>query len=357
MKSNYSIATFILTAVAMSTEASTLFSSENGDYLKLYGEVGIGGHFNTNYDYGEFYSNDESYIDDSFSTLGIRGRNGKLYYRLELDYERENWKYGSGDMVLAIDKMFIGYNLTPHHYLEIGITDTAFDDYDNWGDYTFDTTVETGEAGDQEKTIKYEGKYPFNVKAAVSFTYKGKSSSGSDLGNITNSYIGYFTDNYSAVLGIEHRNGSEGKSKYGEQYLFGIGARYKVNSTLHFGLNGYLEKEDISQKIIVTDNNNPNDIKTVYNDYQTLRHKGGLLSAKYIFTSKWEMFGSANYETYEHWDKNSSKWDRRIYSWGKSRNWITAGMSFKPTKNSVLALEFSTGEAAQTAYSFARVYF
>lgn len=357
MTSKNLIAASILSAFAASAGAATVYSNENGDYLKLYGEVGVGGHFNADYESGEFYTDDQSYIDDSFSTLGVKGKNGEILYRLELDYERENWKYGSGDMVLSIDKMFLGYNITKHHYIEAGLTDTAFDDYDKWGDFTFDTTVETGEAGDQERTVKYEGKYPMGIKTGVSFTYNGESSSGSELGNITNGYVGYFSDAFSLVLGAERRNGSDGKSKYGTQHLYGAGARVQVLDSLYLGFNGYLEEEDVAQNQTTVDNTDSEEVKKVYNDFRTLKHEGALVSAKFIVDPKWELTGSANYEAYEHWDKNSSEWDGKERSWGKSRTWVTAGVNFKPTKSSILAVEFSAGEAAQTAYSYARVYF
>ena len=341
---------------AAGLNAATIYSNEDGSFLKLYGEVGIGGHFGADYDYGEFYTN-ESYIDDSFATIGVKGKDGKMHYRLELDYERENWGGGSGDMVTSIDKVFIGYEINEHNYLEAGLTDTAFDDYDKWGDFTFDTTVETGEAGDQSKTLKYEGNYA-GFKLGASYTDSAESSSGSELGDIANGYLGYFADSFSVVVGYEQRGGSDGDSKYGEQQLFGFGARLAVTDSIHLGVNGFVEEEDIAKDITdvdkVTDPDNP--VK-VYNNYQTQKNKGGLVSAKYIFTPQWELVGSANYEEYEKWDETSSQWDGKDHSWGKERTWSTLGVNYKPTKSSVIAVEFNQGEAAQDVYGYARVYF
>ena len=345
----------ILSIFAANAGAATIYSNEEGNYVKVYGEVGVGGHFGADNSYGDFYS-DDSYIDDSFGTLGVKGQDGELIYRLELDYERENWAGGTGDMAMAIDKMFIGYEFNDYNYLEVGLTDTAFDDYDKWGDYTFDTTVETGEAGDQSKTIKYEGNYA-GVKVGLSFTYKAESSSGSELGNTTNGYIGYFADRFSFVVGAERRNGSDGESKYGEQKLFGAGARWQALDSLHLGVNGYYEEEDISQNQTTVDDTDSEEVVKVYNDYQTRTNQGGLISAKYVFSPKWETVVSYNYEASKQWDPDSSEWDGTDYEWGKSRVWTTVGLTYKPTRSSVVAVEFNQGESAQEAYTYARVYF
>ncbi len=341
---------------ASGASAATIYENENGDYLKLYGEVGVGGHIGARYEYGEFHD-DKEYIDDSFATMGVKGIKDKMHFRLELDYERENWKYGSGDMRLAIDKVFIGYDVLDNHYLEAGLTDTAFDDYDKWGDFTFDTTVETGEAGDQDQTVKYEGRFFGNLKVGASYTYYAKSSSGSELGNITSSYIGYFADDYSAVLGYERRTGSQGKSKYGKQQLAGFGARYRATDDLWIGINGYYEEEDIALETTLVDGTDPLNKVYVYNDYQPVKNKGALVSAKYALTDIWELTVSANYETYEMWDKESPAWDTKDHDWGKERTWQTYGVNYRPTRDSVIALELNSGEAAQRAYAYARVYF
>lgn len=350
------IATFVSALmIAPSLQAATVYQADNGDYLDIYGEVGIGGHFGADFASGEFYK-DQSYIDDSFATLGAKGRNGEILYRLELDYERENWKYGSGDMVLSIDKLYLGYEFNNHHYIEAGLTDTAFDDYDKYGDFTFDTTVETGEAGDQDATVKYEGRYG-DIKVGASYSYDSKSNSGAPLGDVVNGYTGYFGKVFSVVVGLEGRGGSEGESKYGEQRLLGLGMRVAVTNDLTLGFNGFLEQEDIAQEKTAVDASDPNNKTYRFNDYRTLDHKGALVSAKYNLSEQWQVVGSANYEAYENWDKDSQYWDGKDYSWGSSRTWGTLGVNFKPTNSSVLAIEGNVGEAAQDVYAYARVYF
>lgn len=350
------ISTLLLGATA---QAATIYEKDNGDNLKVYGEVGVGGHVGADYEYGEFYTEDKSYIDDSFATLGLKGVYEDVYYRLELDYERENWAYGSGDMVLAVDKVFIGYKFQKNHAIEVGLTDTALDDYDKFGDFTFDTTVETGEAGDQENTIKYEGSIT-DFKMGISYSYDGESSSGSELGDIINGYVGYFSKYADIVIGAETRSGSEGLSKYGEQTLFTLGLRAYITEDLAIGLNGYIENEDIAQNSTLINISSDFDTYTYsYNDYQTLKNQGALISARYEFTEKVEFTGSLNYEEYEAWDVNSAYGvapdDEN--SWGKERTWATVGVNFKPTRSVVFALEGNFGEAAQDAYAYARVYF
>lgn len=343
--------------VGVNTQAAEIYSNDNGDSLKLYGEVGVGGHFSPNYEYAEFFQ-DKDYIDDSFATMGIKGNYQAVYYRLELDYERENWKYGSGDMVLGIDKMFIGYHITDNHAVEFGLTDTALDDYDKFGDFTFDTTVETGEAGDQANTAKYEGNLS-NFKLGVSYSYQGESSSGAALGDVINGYFGFFSKYVDLVAGAEVRTGSEGESKYGEQVLYAAGARGYITERLSIGFNAYVEDEDIAQDITLTDNTDPLNNLFNYNDYQTLRNMGGLVSASYEMTAQWEFTGSYNYEEYEKWDINSPYGvtpDKEL-SWGKERIWGTLGVNFKPMPSVIFALEGSFGESAQDAYAYGRVYF
>ncbi|WP_392340510.1 porin [Moritella marina] len=343
--------------VGTAAQAVTIYDNDNGDSLKLYGEVGVGGHFGADYEYGEFYE-DQSYIDDTFATLGVKGNYQEVYYRLEVDYERENWKYGSGDMVLAIDKAFIGYNITSNHAVEVGLTDTAFDDYDKYGDFTFDTTVETGEAGDQANTIKYQGKFK-SIKMGASYSYEAESSSGSALGDVVNGYVGYFGKELSAVVGMEMRAGSNGVSKYGEQTLYGFGMRYNINEKIALGVNAFLEKEDISptDKSYKTNPDGTVVETTVYRNYAEQENKGALVSARYKIADKWELTGSHNYEEYEKWDQNSDQWDTKETEWGSNRTWQTIGVNFKPSSSVIFSFEKNFGESAQSAYAYARVYF
>lgn len=349
--------------VACHANALTIFEDENGDYLRLYGEVGVGGHFGANYEYGEFYTADDSYIDDSFGTIGLNGLNGKIRYAMEIDYERENWLGGSGDMVATVDKMHVGYDLPSpwgkfEHYIEVGLTDTAFDDYDAFGDFTFDTAVETGEAGDQDKTIKYEARYGKAIRAALSYSYKGETESGAEQGDIVNGYIGYFGEKFSGVVGLEGRGGSDGKSKYGKQRLVGLAMTYAVSPSIELGFNGFYEKSHIAQTRTAVDLTDPLNKHYVFNDYEEETNKGALISGKYTFNPKWELIFASNYEENEAWDEHSRYWDGDTSnSWGESRTWNVFGFNHYPTKSTVLSFEIHAGEAPEKAYGYARVYF
>ena len=48
--------------IATAVNAATIYQDDNGDYLKLYGEVGVGGHIGAILEYGEFFK-DQSFID------------------------------------------------------------------------------------------------------------------------------------------------------------------------------------------------------------------------------------------------------------------------------------------------------
>lgn len=335
--------------MAATSQAATIYDKANGDFMKIYGEVGVGGHIDTNKDHmvDEFYD-DKSYVDDSLATLGITGRRSGMTYRLELDYERENWLGGTNDFVLNIDKIYVGYEFTENHWIELGLTDTAFDDYDHFGDFTFNKSVETGEAGDQENTVKYQGKYA-DLVFGVSYSYEGEHKNGQLQGDIVNGYFGYMSDFFSAVVGVEGRGGSDGLTKYGEQRLYGLGMRLQVLPELMLGFNGFIEDEDLATR----------QSGDAYLDYQEFRNYGATLSVKYALRDNIDLISSANYEEYENWDVESPNFDFTELppEFGKERTWGSVGVDYWPARDVVLSIEGRFGEAPESAYAFARVYF
>ncbi|WP_278183105.1 porin [Vibrio misgurnus] len=347
----------VFLALSASSHAARVYTADNGDYIDVFGEVGVGGYLGTKPKFKQYHS-DDSFIDDSMATLGAKGKQGIFDYRVELDYERENWRGGSGDMALHIDKAWLGYRLNQYHYIEFGVTDTAFDDYDAFGDLTFDTGAETGEAGDQDKTIKYEGQY-HNFAMGISYSYRGESSSGSAQGNITNGYLGYFGDAFSLVLGAEKRNGSAGESKYGKAQIYGIGARYALTEQLLIGVNGFIEYEQIGECTTTSD---PwvDPKEEVCKRYQEHKNKGGLVSAQYSLNERWDVVGSLNYEEYQAWDRNDPLWAGDEVLWekiGRSRTYQTIGVRYKPSRSSVIEIEGNIGESYQDVYAKAKVFF
>ncbi|GLS82588.1 hypothetical protein [Paraferrimonas haliotis] len=334
---------------ADAADAVTLKQSDNGDYVRLYGEVGVGGHFLTNPDYNhdEFYDT-KGYVDDSFATMGITGERSQYLYRLELDYQRRNWRGGDGEFELAIDKMYVGYRFDDHQWVHFGLTDTAFDRYDHFGDFTFNKSVETGEAGDQENTIKYEAHFE-NLVYGVSYSYEGKHKNGQLQGDIVNGYLGWMGDYFSAVIGLEGRGGADGISKYGEQKLAGLGMRVKVLPSLFFGLNGFIEDEDLATR----------KSGDVYLGYETFRNFGVTLTSKYEVNAAWDIIASVNHEQYESWDVEGPNYDytQLPREFGKERRWASLGFDYRPERGIVLSLEGRAGEAPEAVYAYARIYF
>ncbi|ABZ76788.1 conserved hypothetical protein [Shewanella halifaxensis HAW-EB4] len=331
------------------SQAATIYNHDNGDTLNIYGEMGVGGHIGANSDYNhdEFFDT-KGYVDDSFATLGVTGKQSNFLYRLEIDYQRENWLGGSGELALAIDKLYLGYAFDEYQWIEFGLTDTAFDDYDHFGDLTFNKSIETGEAGDQENTVKYQAEFT-NLRYGVSYTYEGEHKAGFLQGDIVNGYIGYFSDYFSAVIGAEARGGSNGISQYGEQQLLGLGMRVSVLPKLMLGFNGFIEDEDIATR----------KSGDTYLEYETFRNYGAMLSAKYQLSESWEIISSYNYESYEGWDIEGPNYDYEELPpvFGKDRIWGSLGFNFSPANNIVLSLEGRVGEAPEAAYAYARVYF
>ncbi|NKF50346.1 porin [Shewanella sp. WXL01] len=352
-KTTVAIALASLFSVGSATAVS-LEQSDNGDYIRLYGEVGVGGHFATNADYNhdEFYEA-KGYVDDSFATMGVRGERSNYIYRLELDYQRRNWKGGDGEFELAIDKMYVGYKFDDVHWIELGLTDTAFDQYDHYGDFTFNKAVETGEAGDQENTVKYEAQFDHLVYGA-SYSYEGKHKNGSPQGDIVNGYVGWLKDTVTFVIGLEARAGSNGESKYGKQRLLGAGARWQTTENLAFGINAFVEDEDLATRRAPGIGS-----EYVYLEYETFRNYGLTLSSKYVLNENWEIITSANHEQYENWDVESPNFDYTELppEYGKDRQWVSAGFNYRPARDIVLSLEGRFGEAPEAAYAYARMYF
>ncbi|GAA4872943.1 porin [Ferrimonas pelagia] len=334
---------------ALMCQAVTLQENDNGDYIQLFGEVGVGGHIATNpdYNFNEFYDT-KGYVDDSYATLGILGQQGKFLYSLEIDYQRENWLGGSGEFGLHIDKMYVGYAFTPQHWIELGLTDTAFDHYDHFGDFTFNKSVETGEAGDQENTIKYRADLD-SLIYGVSYSYEGKHKNGDAQGDIVNGYVGYMSDFFSVVVGAEGRGGSDGISKYGEQRLLGVGARLQVMPKLMLGFNGFVEDEDLATRRA----------GETFLEYETFRNWGVTVQAKYEFSRAWQVIASYNHEQYESWDVEGPNYDYEGLppEYGKERTWGSLGATYWPAVNIVLSLEGRVGEAPEAAYAYTRVYF
>ena len=343
---------------AFASHAVVIYQDDNSQ-IELFGEVSAAAYMGNQKVYEEFNNND-ALIDDTFGTLGVKGRTGDFIYRLELDFIRENWNGGTGEMVLDFDKAYIGYQLHPRHYIEIGMTDTAVDDFDGHGDLTYELGVETPDAGDQPRTVKYEFNYN-ELQLGASYSYKAESSSGADYGDVVSGYAGYFGQRGSLVLGLEKRHGSEGSSQYGEGTLYALGARFQATSALEFGLNGFIQHQDIAQqKTVITPPEGYKPGVYQYNQYERLKNSGLLVSMNYSLLPNLDLLASSNYERREEWDKYGDYWtgnETQWQEWGKERYWHTLGLVYRPTANMEIGTELSLGEAPQIGYAQAKVYF
>ena len=341
------------------SQAAVIYEETDQHLIELYGHVAVAGFFSTDSVYGEFNNNDK-FIDDTSATMGIRGFSGDFVYQLELDYDRENWKGGTGDMVLAFDKANIGYQITNNHLVEIGLNDTALDDVDGYGDLSYELGVSTPSAGDQANTIKYTYNNQL-LQVSGSYSYKAESSSGALYGDVVNGYVGLLDSKASVILGMEYRAGSEGKSKYGEGKLYALGAQYQATPELTLGLNGYwLEQDTAQDKSTVKPEEGYKPGIYQFNQYEQLTDKGLLLSASYMVLPEFELIASTNVEQRQTWDKYDEYWsgnEAQWREWGDKRYWHTVGFVYRPTRQSELGTEFSFGDAAQVAYAQAKIYF
>ena len=155
---------------AGAANAATVLKADNGDFLKVYGGAEIGGTLISDTDKTP-KGQDSTYVDDSFMTLGAKGQTQNIYFKFEMDAERQDWNEDN-NFRLVIDKAYIGYKVTKNQSIEFGRTDTAYDHVDGFGDVTNELGAGISEAGDQDNTIKYQGQRG-NVKVGISHSLEG----------------------------------------------------------------------------------------------------------------------------------------------------------------------------------------
>lgn len=209
------VALAVATALTgFNVSAGTVYKNENGDFLKVYGGAEVGGAIVADKDKGAFKSN-QTYVDDSFATIGLKGQTGNMYAKFELDAERTNWTK-ENNFQLVMDKVYVGYNLAPKHSIEFGRTDTAYDHYDAFGDFSNELAAEISEAGDQDNTLKYRGQYE-SFKFGISYSTEGWDGetdadgkpvsytyiTDSRFGAVTNGYLGYFGESITVIGAAE----------------------------------------------------------------------------------------------------------------------------------------------------------
>jgi len=189
---------------ASSVNAVTLYQGENGDKVDLVGSFEVGGYFGKDYnDNGERWEYDSYYTDDTFMSYGIRVQTGHVYSHLDLDFERQTWTR-ENEFQMVLDKAYVGWQFDNGDKLEFGRTDTAYDHYDQMGDFSVDGAGEVREAGDQDATLKYRGSFN-SFKYGISYSTQGWDHYKTDsrVGEVVNGYFGYFGDNVDVLVAAE----------------------------------------------------------------------------------------------------------------------------------------------------------
>jgi outer membrane pore protein F len=352
---------------AFSSQALVLHEDADTN-VELYGFVAPAAFVSNNKVYEAYYS-EQSVIDDTRASLGVNGNYQDTFFRLELDYDRENFNGGNGEMVLAVDKVYVGYEVHNHHSIAFGLMNTALDDVDRYADLGVDSALELPTSQDQDQTIKYTFSYE-SISAAASFTYKAESLAREAHGDTWTGYLGYEHDLFGVRLGAEARNGSEGESRFGKAKMLMLGARVIPLQDLTFAINAYklnvyiaqekFFKDGVTQEdLFVTDEDKQRSLYA-YNRYEEQKWKGYSLAAQYDLSEQLSVSATNNFEQRQEWDKNDEYWDGNEDQWlehGESREWRTYAVKYKPNTQTEVALEVSPGDAAQNGYVRFKMYF
>lgn len=250
--------------VSSAATSATIFSGEQGETIDLSGRFETGGYLGRKYnDEGEKWTYGSGYVDDSFMSFSITGKTGQIYTRLEFDIERQNWTVDN-KFQHVIDKAYAGWDFGNGHKIEAGRTNTAYDRYDSFGDFSVygdSGTADVEEAGDQDSTIKYEGEF-MGLRMGISHSEEGWDEYETDSreDRVVNGYIGYFSDQYSVLFGAEEVDNR--------------GTIYSLHGEAHMGnfaLGGFYSVSDREER----------------EAYNTLDSELKLISAKYNINPKW----------------------------------------------------------------------
>ena len=325
------LAVALTTLLSGAAHAATVYKNDNGDNIKVYGGAEVGGWVAN--DTPDGVNHGTNYVDDSFATIGLKGQTGDFFAKFELDAERTPWT-DDNNFQFVIDKVYVGYNLAEGHSIELGRTDTAYDHFDSFGDFSVNEAAGVSEAGDQDNTIKYRGQFG-NIQLGVSYSMegndyeedirpvfdkdgnfvdfedKGSYKTDSRFGEVYNGYIGYFTDQFTVIAGAET--------------VEDRGEIYSLHGEANFGkvgVGGFVSHSDRDSKGKDT---------TTY-----------LASGSYDISKQLQAVA-----TFSHIDAENSK---------NNDSWGTIGMNYQYAKNVKLSAEIATGGDAGT-YGYAKTFF
>jgi len=300
---------------AGAANAATVMKADNGDFLKIYGGAEVGGFLVSDKDKSP-KAKKTTYVDKSFMTIGAKGQTEDVYFKFELDADRNDYS-ASNEMNLVIDKAYVGYEISKNQSVEFGRTDTAYDHYDGFGDFANELSAGVSEAGDQDDTLKYRAQFG-DFKVGISHSLAGMDDKVTDrLDNaVTNGYVGYFTKAYT-VLG-------------GAEVVKDGGKIYSLHTEVNLGefaVGGFVSSS--AQQLKAND-------KMTY-----------VASAKYAMTDKLTLLATMNMVDAETDSKDAK--------------WVVIGGEYKYAKNIKLAAELAQGEVLKGGDTgttgFAKVYY
>ncbi|WP_411991117.1 hypothetical protein [Agarivorans sp. DSG3-1] len=319
----FSIAALLGMGLTTSVSAITLYETAEGDYVKLNGRIEVGGWFGKSHnDLGEEWTWYQGYADDTFADISFEGRTGDVYGVLDIDFERMTWTQDN-EFQTVLDKVYVGWEFLPEHFVEFGRNDTAYDDVDSHGDFSVDSAREVKEAGDQDNTIKYQGSYN-NVQMGMSYSLRGWDEYLTDSreGAVFNGYVGYFANNWSLLFG------GETAKEYGE--IYSLHGTYFLGD---WGFGGLVSVEDRQEE----------------NGYLSQDNIIAVLSASYQITSTVEAvvtYSNISFdEEYKYYEEEQVNED-----------WFTVGVNYHYRPNVRLAAEVTSGGEDGT-FSYAKLYY
>ncbi|WP_432468470.1 hypothetical protein [Agarivorans sp. Z349TD_8] len=312
---------------AGSLNAATIYQGEDGDSIDLIGSFEVGGYLGKDYnDNGEKWDYDSFYSDDTFMSFGFVVKTGQIFAHIDFDYERTPWTT-KNEFQQVLDKAYVGWEFENGDKIEFGRTDTAYDHYDQMGDFSVDGAAEVREAGDQDSTAKYRGSIN-NFKYGISYSTQGWDNYKTDSreGEVINGYLGYFNDSVDVLLGAETVD------QRGE--IYSVHARGWVGPVRLGGLVSLSDREE----------------EQGYDSKDALTY---VASIGYDITDKIET--NLVYSIVDVDTENRDMGDDGFRTWVDD-SWVAISLNYKYRRNIVLKTEFVTG-GEQGSYGYGKVYY
>lgn len=312
--------------VSSSVFSATIHQDEEYEKtLDLYGKFETGGYFGRKFnDVGDKWKYGDGYVDDTFMSFGIKGQTGQVYTKLEFDVERQIWTE-ENEFQYVIDKAYAGWDFGNGHTIEVGRTDTAYDRYDAYGDFSVygaDGAADVEEAGDQDNTVKYEGEF-IGFRFGLSYSGEGWDEYETDSreDRVINGYLGYFSDYFSLLVGMED--------------VHDRGEIYSIHGTAHVGdlsLGGFFSTSDRDEQ----------------EAYNTLDSQTYVLSARYALLEKLDL--AVSYSSVDVEEETIEVTEDGFRLWTDDE-WVSTSAEYAYRPNVKFKTQYTSGgEAGSYAY-------